>query len=809
MSFNGAHRFNIIVNRDFNQVDMSSRGNFEMMNLVNAACPGASYESAERADPPRCHPKTRKKIIEDIMDWVNSSDPEKKIMWFNGVAGAGKSAIAQTIAERGFHEGKLLSSFFFSRTATGSGRNDGSRLIPTIAYHLAIAIPEAANFIIAELNRDPAMLHHSMEVQLKRLIMDPIEQLRGTGKAYIPYLVIIDGLDECNGLQVQSGIIKTIASTLKQSPFHMRFLIVSRPEWEIQKTFSLLSINNVSVRLSLNDDSSAYHDIEVYLKSEFDKMKKTHTLAAYLSDDLNWPSKWDIWTLVNRSSGQFIYASTVMKYIVNDDRDPREALNGIIHRSTENMFNENPFAQLDALYNHILSVAASKTKGGRDAIFAVLQVIVLFNNIRTFYDDQTMFSTGAMAQFLGIKKSDLELWMVHLHSIILVSADRGSIRFYHASAKDFLLDSSRDSGTYPIRVFGFEINKYQYIIKYLLERIKPSLEFGISVQKMLLALEILIAEFSRRVHPASLNYVMWYHDKIDINDIIEYFQDYLLQFDESHRESDDDLDFENDAYPTNPYMYLPPPATDNDEATQGSLPHTNSDLEVNKEDDEEDHNGANISDISMKGIGVDAYPTNPYIPPPVTDNEATQGSLPDTNSDLEVNEEDDEEDHSSANISNISMKCIDQNSQPRETMQDILYSPPRLRVDAYPTNPYTYLPPLSSDSNKATQGSLPEPTATWSMKCIDQNSQPRENMQNILHPLLDNYRNSNMEREAGKLVENDHIASAKVNKQSIERVGHVDAVSHVPEFDSNQPEVRLRAKTTGRNMLEEQIQETL
>ncbi|KAF8996345.1 hypothetical protein BDQ17DRAFT_947685 [Cyathus striatus] len=427
------------------------------MILVNAACPGAGHESAERADPPKCHPETRKKFIDQIMKWIDSSNEEKQIMWFNGPAGAGKSAISQTIAERCSQEGKLLSSFFFSRTATGTGRDDGARLIPTIAYHLAIATPEAKDLIIDQVDKDPAMFHHSMEIQLKKLVTDVI------GRSRIkPYVVIIDGLDECSGSEIQSRIIKTIAGNMSKSPYYLQFLIVSRPERDILKSFDLQPVNKISVRLSLNVDSSAYEDIRIYLRSEFELIKETHTLAVDLSKDPHWPPSTNIWELAHRSSGHFIYASVVMKYIASDFLDPREALQTIIHKSYVDEFDDNPYAHLDSLYGYILSSAAAHTKGGYDVILPILQTLLVHAKIlsstlqrnrkaepeKTFRD-----STHSLAEFLGIKESVLQLRLAHLRSIIHVPAsitgnsvelpDTDRVKFHHASFGDYLLDPLR------------------------------------------------------------------------------------------------------------------------------------------------------------------------------------------------------------------------------------------------------------------------------------------------------------------------------------------------------------------------------
>ena len=62
--------------------------------------PGAFHNSLQRSDPPKCHKHTREAILDKIVDWVRKRiDTDTFIMWLYGAVGAGKSAIAQTIAE--------------------------------------------------------------------------------------------------------------------------------------------------------------------------------------------------------------------------------------------------------------------------------------------------------------------------------------------------------------------------------------------------------------------------------------------------------------------------------------------------------------------------------------------------------------------------------------------------------------------------------------------------------------------------------------------------------------------------------------
>ena len=49
---------------------------------------------------------TRKGVLQEIECWV-TGELEQRIFWLNGLAGTGKSTIAQTFAEKMFANGRL------------------------------------------------------------------------------------------------------------------------------------------------------------------------------------------------------------------------------------------------------------------------------------------------------------------------------------------------------------------------------------------------------------------------------------------------------------------------------------------------------------------------------------------------------------------------------------------------------------------------------------------------------------------------------------------------------------------------------
>jgi len=82
--------------------------------LLDSSDPGAAFDSQDHYDR-RCFPGTREQYIADITNWVTESvDPPSSMYWMRGPAGVGKSAIAQTCAERLKDTGHLGAAFFFT-----------------------------------------------------------------------------------------------------------------------------------------------------------------------------------------------------------------------------------------------------------------------------------------------------------------------------------------------------------------------------------------------------------------------------------------------------------------------------------------------------------------------------------------------------------------------------------------------------------------------------------------------------------------------------------------------------------------------
>ncbi|KAJ7686279.1 hypothetical protein B0H17DRAFT_1204339 [Mycena rosella] len=148
----------------------------------------AFYNSEQRFPPPQCHPHTRTAVQNTIQTWANEGHQAPSVMWLYGPAGTGKSAVAQTMAEKWAEVDGLAAAFFFGRHRAGG--SSGKSLFPTIAYQLAGDIPQLRRCIALAVEADPAVCDKALEQQARALIINPaVESNIATHK---PRMVVID-----------------------------------------------------------------------------------------------------------------------------------------------------------------------------------------------------------------------------------------------------------------------------------------------------------------------------------------------------------------------------------------------------------------------------------------------------------------------------------------------------------------------------------------------------------------------------------------------------------------------------------------
>ncbi|EEB92087.1 hypothetical protein MPER_09456, partial [Moniliophthora perniciosa FA553] len=269
---------------------------------------GASHDSEVRYPPPQCHPDTRQEVLTILRKWIYNPSPEDQCFWLYGPAGAGKSAIAQTIAETGQQEDFLVSSFFFSRG--DPNRSTAKYLFLSIAYGLAKSIPELQEPIALAIKGNPALLQVSLDEQFQKLVIEPCNMLVRLRR--YPWLIVIDGLDECYGTKEQRRVLFIIARALSKLT-RFRFLICSRPEPSIRQAFNTDQYRPYLRRVALDETFNPSRDIKKFLTASFKAIRR-NPRNQHIRFPKPWPASGVVDELNQKASGQFIYATTVVKF---------------------------------------------------------------------------------------------------------------------------------------------------------------------------------------------------------------------------------------------------------------------------------------------------------------------------------------------------------------------------------------------------------------------------------------------------------------------------------------------------------------
>ena len=418
----------------------------------------AAYNSSARVEATGCLPDTRVAVLQNIYGWAISGGPP--LYWLCGMAGTGKTTIANSIAEEYDRKKLLGASFFFSRDQ--QERRESRFLIQTIAYQLGNSFP-VLKLAIANILEDQRITTANLQSQLKRLILEPVAEKI----AHLPSLIMIvlDALDECEEDHAVIQIIELFVQVLRGQSLPLRIFITSRPESHIRSTFLMSEVQS-------NTRSFILHEIKLSdVQQDIDKFvrhKLTH-IATYQSEIVNqkpWPKEAEILALVEMAAGLFIAAATMLKFISPDrrTRDLKSRLALILSdpKEASRVWPSHPFQSLDNLYAKILEHATIGDKPTYvfERFRTIVGMVILSFSCLTIQElERLLQNPGQVVMALG-----------ELHSIVHVSKGGGPIRALHASLHDYLTDKSRCRDP---RFFIDPSVQHAEIARHCLERMKP------------------------------------------------------------------------------------------------------------------------------------------------------------------------------------------------------------------------------------------------------------------------------------------------------------------------------------------------
>ena len=397
------------------------------MSVLNSChrAHGAGYRHGSRTG---CLKGTRGSVLDEIEQWTEDFEASP-IFWLNGLAGTGKSTIAQTIAERLFADGRLGASFFCSRGV--EDRSNLQLIFPTLAFQLAQQYPEFRSSLIPLLQSNPDITHESLLDQMEKFLVEPLQS------AGISTVIIIDALDECKDEDPESAILLVLGQSVSGIS-GVKFFITSRPEKHIMTGFRCPLLEGLTDVFVLHhvEPSIVDEDIRRLLKHELSKLAHRNGGMA------GWPTDEELSSLCRRAGGFFVYAVATLNFLDHKFHDPSDRLN-VIMKSPEDTAYEGKaklkvYNSLDSLYTSILQAVFIEQDPNDDTIVrSVLSAVVLPAN---------PLSLSAIATLTGFRYNQVQRLLELIQSLLILPEDpRDPIQPFHKSFPDFITDPTRCS----------------------------------------------------------------------------------------------------------------------------------------------------------------------------------------------------------------------------------------------------------------------------------------------------------------------------------------------------------------------------
>ena len=369
-----------------------------------------------------CLPGTRLDILDFITDWVTNPSLTQNVFWLYGLAGAGKSTLATTVANR-FRELRRLGAFLtFDRNILT--RSDPDVVIRTIAYYIGLFDSRLGAVISVAVQNEPGICQAPLDTQFTKLLLDPIkstEVLLNEG----PIIIVIDALDECGTAKSRKALLTVLVDQLPRLPSFIRLLITSRAVHDIRKAFN----NHVNVCCRELDITSIVNenDIHAYIGHEMVSIREENEELDMPQD---WPGEDIVRALVQRSGGLFIWASTAVAFI-HDGHDPNDRLRILLQQEVR----VQAESALDDLY-----ITALRSAGKWDDETFCSDFRTILGTILTAFVPLSLESVDHLAGLKG--KRPASHTISHFRCVLRWSDD-GPVQIIHPSFSDFLLDRSR------------------------------------------------------------------------------------------------------------------------------------------------------------------------------------------------------------------------------------------------------------------------------------------------------------------------------------------------------------------------------
>ncbi|GJJ10687.1 hypothetical protein Clacol_004914 [Clathrus columnatus] len=375
----------------------------------------------------QCLPGTRMEILDEITDWINNADEGcPRLFWLAGPAGAGKSAIAHSIALRFKSIHRLGSFFCFDRNYPSERRRE--KIFSTIARDLADLDPQIKREV-AKAIKNEASLRTTTDLQLQweKFIFEPLRVVSEVGTG--PIVIVIDALEESGNPISRRELLKILEKETLSLPVNIRFLVTSRPEKDILLTFNKLQPSVRTKMMNTIPEAETKRDILTYFKRSLAD-EGSLFIDAHLKQ------------LVGLSQGLFQWAHLASEFLIGLGNGAGltaiERYDDLVNTQHIRSIN-NP---LDVMYTQILSSLFDSSNPRVITRFrSVIGSIVVASEPLSL---ESLVGLRGDNVPLSERETDIKVVIQYLGSLLSGIDDSSStIRPLHLSFREYLLDHNR------------------------------------------------------------------------------------------------------------------------------------------------------------------------------------------------------------------------------------------------------------------------------------------------------------------------------------------------------------------------------
>jgi len=384
--------------------------------MANRFIPTALHEI--QSEDAGCMEGTRVRVLSIFTKWAR--DDPMRIFWLAGLAGTGKTSIAITLCRMLQNDHKVLfcGAFFCSRTANVAELTDARNIIPTLATVLAQKSPSFAAALAAELNTDLHAALKPISGQFAALLQRP---LATTSSFESPVVFVVDALDECSDENEVKKLLEIISTPTCDA--NVKFIFTSRPETHISSSPISSSNRNTIMRLHTIDTEEVTEDLCMYITGAFTRSPLAKP----------WYSEAEIKILAALSDGLFIFASTMIAYILKakSAKGRETRLRTVLSAVQDSKVAMGP---LNAIYDFVLTRASDMAEIEPNELELALKVLACILAARV------PLSVSGLANLLGLETDEVQESLQRLQALVHVPdmVDQPAVRTLHASFGDYL-----------------------------------------------------------------------------------------------------------------------------------------------------------------------------------------------------------------------------------------------------------------------------------------------------------------------------------------------------------------------------------